>query len=733
MADKRLVEFGSKPIVEGSDITYVGDSSDLFREVKTTIDQFNSYSPYFETSSSQNVAQSFFGKNIVSNSAAPIVLTIPVGAGFPITSQFEMIRNTAGAFTLTAAAGVTINGVDSDSVVLPQQYDRLVATNVGTNAWAVIEYSQSAGNVTLQDAYNDGDGKITTVIGKPLNIVSPQNQAALNLTSTSNTSGTPSILMATVLPVATPGSETSDWVIQGLRQGSPTTLIAWEGVADKLSFIGHEYTRFLTFDAPSGFDLRSTLGANDDAVTEIGFVGQSAGGARGYGKISCVIQDNSSAADGKIIFSVGEDNTSEASTTTPYFELDGESKTIRSLKPLENVNVTDAEFKAVATPAKGLMAYISDSNRVGIQKGTPGVPVYDSLAYISDIPTPQAPSYGEMYFNDNATETVIVSPATPVKVAGTYVSGLISEFTHSAGTMTYIGSGDTFKLNVSLSCTLNLASGTVSVIIYQNGSPISKSKQESFLGSTSPGAQNISCMALVSLATNDTVEIFIQNDSGSENITVTQLNCIPEELAGGAGSGGQVVTSWDGSITPVDVTAGTDIDISAGVISYTGTPASGVVTSWNGSTTPVAVTAGANVNIAGGVISVPDYSASDIDTFISSSSGFSNIQNRGNFTIKSGLVTQIYKDIDCELLTYTPWIEFELFFITAFSNPREVSGTCEVINALGAGAVYAGSVSSFVPIIGTNRVRFTFDINTTPSLPNPFTFRFNFCYSNFPL
>jgi hypothetical protein len=732
MADKRLVEFGSKPIVEGSDITYVGDSSDLFREVKTTIDQFNSYSPYFETSASQNVAQSFFGKNIVSNSAAPIVLTIPFGAGFPITSQFEMIRNTAGAFTLTAAAGVTINGVDGDSVVLSQQYDRLVATNVGTNSWAVIEYSQTAGNVTLQDTYDaSAPATITYTAGKSLQLNAIGTDDAIGCTTTTNTSGTNNFSIYTTLPDATAGLEYSEAVFTTLVAGAPTDFMSRKST-ECIQFDSKRLNIFKTTGAPSGIYYETTLGQVPQVTHNIMYEGIDATLAVSRFAQRQVEVISSGVTSSAIL----RDNVSEASspeTTTIYQELDGSTRTIRQFKPVEIANLTAAELAALTLPAKGLVAYVSDSDRLSVQKGTPGVPVYDSLAYISDIPTPQAPSYGEMYFNDNATETVIVSPATPVKVAGTYVSGLISEFTHSAGTMTYIGSGDTFKLNVSLSCTLNLASGTVSVIIYQNGSPISKSKQESFLGSTSPGAQNISCMALVSLATNDTVEIFIQNDSGSENITVTQLNCIPEELAGGAGSGGQVVTSWDGSITPVDVTAGTDIDISAGVISYTGTPASGVVTSWNGSTTPVAVTAGANVNIAGGVISVPDYSASAIDTFISSSSGFSNIQNRGNFTIKSGLVTQIYKDIDCELLTYTPWVEFELLFISAFSNPREVSGTCEVINAFGAGGVYGGSVSSFVPIIGTNRVRFTFDINTTPSLPNPFTFRFNFCYSNFPL
>jgi hypothetical protein len=62
-----------------------------------------------------------------------------------------------------------------------------------------------------------------------------------------------------------------------------------------------------------------------------------------------------------------------------------------------------------------------------------------------------------------------------------------------------------------------------------------------------------------------------------------------------------VVTAWNGSTTPVAVTAGANVSITGGVISTTtGDP--NVVTAWNGSTTPVAVTAGDGITIYSGVI-----------------------------------------------------------------------------------------------------------------------------------
>ena len=77
----------------------------------------------------------------------------------------------------------------------------------------------------------------------------------------------------------------------------------------------------------------------------------------------------------------------------------------------------------------------------------------------------------------------------------------------------------------------------------------------------------------------------------------------------------QVVESWDGSDLPVDVTAGTDIDITNGVIAYTGSAEANVVTSWDGSTAPVAVTAGTGISITGGVITATGVASTENSSF----------------------------------------------------------------------------------------------------------------------
>jgi hypothetical protein len=74
-----------------------------------------------------------------------------------------------------------------------------------------------------------------------------------------------------------------------------------------------------------------------------------------------------------------------------------------------------------------------------------------------------------------------------------------------------------------------------------------------------------------------------------------------------------VVTSWDGSTLPVNVTAGTNMSITNGTISTTGEP--NVVTSVEGSTSPVGLTAGSGINITGGVISATGLASTENSSF----------------------------------------------------------------------------------------------------------------------
>jgi hypothetical protein len=239
-----------------------------------------------------------------------------------------------------------------------------------------------------------------------------------------------------------------------------------------------------------------------------------------------------------------------------------------SINAIPNVTTAERDSDLTSVP-DGALIYNETTSRM--EYTTDGGSTWEQVSDVADIPV-DTTAYGETYFQDNATDTVISIIDTPVKVNASYSSGDLLGFTQAAGTLTYTASETKqFLLSLSLNTAINLASDKVSVIIYVNGAPLAKSKQSHFTGSTSPGLQSLSINAIVSLSTGDTVEVFMENNTSVNNIVVQDLNLNVSAIGGmiGSGSGNQVVTSWDGSTSPVGVTAGSNIDITGGVISST--------------------------------------------------------------------------------------------------------------------------------------------------------------------
>lgn len=132
----------------------------------------------------------------------------------------------------------------------------------------------------------------------------------------------------------------------------------------------------------------------------------------------------------------------------------------------------------------------------------------------------------QYYMNGNATATTIASVGVAVKVAGTTTSSSVTQkFTNTDNRATYIGSLTRF---FKVTSTLSLESGNnnqVGVYIAKNGTLINESE---VYGTTSGSgrAENIVVQTLVQLSENDYIEIFVENDTATNNITVTDLNVI---------------------------------------------------------------------------------------------------------------------------------------------------------------------------------------------------------------
>jgi hypothetical protein len=357
--------------------------------------------------------------------------------------------------------------------------------------------------------------------------------------------------------------------------------------------------------------------------------------------------------------------------------------------------MTQAEFAAVSSPFDGMKAWASDVDREvhrvsGIQQ---------EVAYLSDIAALEEDVvYGESHFQGNATETVISTQGVPVKIAGTYVTGELSGFTHAAGTLTYVvTAARTIAVQACITCSLNLASSSVTILIAKNGTVLPKSAQTFDLDGPSPSFKALTSLVLVPLVATDTLEVFIQNNSGTDNITVQDLSFVPHSM-GGSSTEGDVVSTWDGSTAPVDVTAGT------------------------------------NVSITGGAISVPDYSADESDIVFHSTSGLANFTNLSSFIVRSGLVVHVKKNIQVQLSIGPAWVEYEVPFITSFSSPMNINEVCGdatfILSNNPAAVPTLGFLFSAEPVPGTNRIRFT--VNNT-AWPEQLFLRLDFMYRAEPI
>jgi hypothetical protein len=131
------------------------------------------------------------------------------------------------------------------------------------------------------------------------------------------------------------------------------------------------------------------------------------------------------------------------------------------------------------------------------------------------------------YMNANATVTDIVTQGVAVKIAGTTSSNAITQkFTNSNNRATYTGGiSRLFTVTAIVSVTSTSSNDQIGIYIAKNGSIITSS--EAYLTTnTANRAENLMVQTLVSLSTNDYVEIFAENATDNSDITVTDLNVV---------------------------------------------------------------------------------------------------------------------------------------------------------------------------------------------------------------
>jgi len=217
-----------------------------------------------------------------------------------------------------------------------------------------------------------------------------------------------------------------------------------------------------------------------------------------------------------------------AVTGAPVLDVDG---TVNKIRTIEN--------------GSGVLANVSAENGIKLSHnfvndgtGTPlflsttaDQPVFASLVAGNGISLTSTDNYvtiaqegiaeyANVNMHGNATQTVIASTATAVKVAGTFIVGDEAGYTgDTTGRITHTGNTARHIINAIISMTV--ASGTnhtVSMYIALNGTVIPSTKTTT---TTSSGLyRSLATFANLELDEGDYVEIFVRNESTTDDLIV---------------------------------------------------------------------------------------------------------------------------------------------------------------------------------------------------------------------
>ena len=202
-------------------------------------------------------------------------------------------------------------------------------------------------------------------------------------------------------------------------------------------------------------------------------------------------------------------------------------------------------YSSFVTPATSTALNVSTSATIGVESyildtcafsgaGTyiTGVQFDDNKSrFVNCDGIDNSSSISNYYMLGNSTATTIATVGTPVKVAGTTTSKSITQrFTNSTtNRATYDGAT---SRNFKCSCTATFTSNNNNVVgfyIFKNGVAISDSEVHTTANSGGRG-ENVILQTILQLGDTDYVELWCENHSGANDITVEDLNMIIEVI-----------------------------------------------------------------------------------------------------------------------------------------------------------------------------------------------------------
>ena len=220
-----------------------------------------------------------------------------------------------------------------------------------------------------------------------------------------------------------------------------------------------------------------------------------------------------------------------AVTGTPILDVNGAVNQIRNLEngpgivtsvSADNGAKISHNFTASADGFPVLLNTTSASPTIASIVAGSGISIATVNSSGIEISSIADAIYGQLTIHGNSTNTTIGTAGTAVLVAGTWAAGINSSFTlTTAGRMTYTGT-TTEVVSVVASVTLLPASGvnqTLTVYIAKDGVVIPTAKISRTVSSTE--SANVSLAFNLSLANNDYIELFVANETSTNDVLVT--------------------------------------------------------------------------------------------------------------------------------------------------------------------------------------------------------------------
>ena len=219
-----------------------------------------------------------------------------------------------------------------------------------------------------------------------------------------------------------------------------------------------------------------------------------------------------------------------AVTGSPVLDVDGAVNKIRTIENgsgiLANISaqngiVLSHNFTANADGLPILLNITAASPTIASIVAGSGISVQSVNAAGIQITSIANEIYAQVSMHNNATATVISTQSVPVKVAGTFAVNGTSNFTSdTTGRLTYTG-GTTEVMRFMASVSIDVA-GTnqeLTVHLAKNGVVIPAAKISRVVSSGATG--NVGVFYNISMTSSDYLEVFVSNDTSTNNITVT--------------------------------------------------------------------------------------------------------------------------------------------------------------------------------------------------------------------